>query len=138
MKKSIVFLAFILVSLISFSQNNTVKEEEKVKISYFDASTGRSALGSGIYLTTGLTQGVNQSYQVIMTQDKILIQGFSKIAKTGLKIGPSLGYYKNVPFIGGIAIFSPLGQKVLSTFHWGGYSFGAPEGAMAIEPSFYS
>ena len=54
------------------------------------------------------------------------------IPKVRTLIGPSVGYFQNVPFGGVICKFSPF--KFFSTLHWVGYSFGEPGGKISLTP----
>jgi len=106
-----------------------------MSVTSIDLSGGKSALSSGLFLTANLKKGENL-FQVTLSDERIFINSFFKIGKTGLSFGPSVGYFKNVPFLAVIGTFRPFGSKYFSTFHWGGYSFGQPDGMVSINPTF--
>ena len=135
MKKSFIFLfvvfTFCMVSSV-FGQNDSV-QSKKTELVSVDLSYGKSALSSGLSLAFNL-KGQKTFTQITLSQDIIFLNHFYSVPKLKLNIGPSVGYFQNVPFGGVICKFSPF--KFFSTLHWVGYSFGTPNGKMSIEPSF--
>jgi hypothetical protein len=133
MKKlnSLIVLLVICISTI-FGQTDSI-QSKKTELYSVDLSTGKSALSSGLSLDFNL-KGPNANTQITLRQDRIFVNHLYSIPKLKMSIGPSFGYFQNVPFGGVIGKFSPF--KFFSTLHWVGYSFGTPNGEMSISPSF--
>lgn len=126
------FLAvlMILCSTILFGQ-----ESKKVEVTSMDLSGGRSALSTGLFFTTNLKKGDN-TFQITLSAERIFLNSFYKLGNSGLSFGPSIGIFKNVPYMAVIGTFRPFNSKVFSTFHWAGYSFGQPDGIISANPTF--
>jgi len=131
MKKIIFFFVFFFVVFSIFSQN--IKDSIRFELSSVNISAGKSYLSGGYCLSVGF-KGLNSNTSVTLLKDKMFVNHVYPIAKIKTAIGPSLGYFQNVPLAGAIASFSPY--KFLSTTHWAGYSFGDPGAKMDINPSF--
>jgi len=142
MKKTFfLFFIFFVVMISVQAQNDSsvTQTTSEFQLKNIDFSSGRSALGSGIYI---IFNTVSQKYgasQITIAQDKILVNHFFSIGKKKkIKIGPSAGYFKNVPYAGVISttsLFKKGPLKGFSTLHWAGYSFGQPEDSWEITPS---
>lgn len=132
MKNYFIAIALILSASV-FSQNDDSKKS--FELSNIDFSSGRSALGSGIYIVFNMSSEKMGASQITFASDKILINHFFSLGeKKKIKVGPSGGYFKNVPYVGVISTTSFF--KGFSTIHWFGYSFGQPEEIVEISPSF--
>jgi hypothetical protein len=139
MKKTIFFVLIFVGAMISFTQAQTdssvTQTASRFELKNIDFSSGRSALGSGIYIVFNSASQKYGTSQITFAQDKILVNHFFSIGgKKRVKVGPSGGYFKNVPYVGVIATTAPF--KGFSTLHWIGCSFGQPEGSWEVEPSF--
>jgi len=133
--KKVIFLSIIFVTILCFNvfgQSDSVVAK-KIELSSVELSTGRSALSSGLSLDFFL-KGEKTNTQITLRQDRIFFNHIYSLPKLKISVGPSVGYFQNVPFGGVIGKFSPL--KFFSTLHWVGYSFGEPNKKMNIEPSF--
>lgn len=127
---SVIFSILFAISI--YGQNDSVPVK-KIELNRVDLSTGKSALSSGLSLDFYLNSK-NANTQITLRQDRIFFNYLYSLSKLKMSIGPSVGYFQNVPFGGIIGKFSPF--KFFSTLHWVGYSFGEPNGKMNIEPSF--
>lgn len=134
MKKISILLSVIFVILVSpiFGQTDSV-QSRKMELYSVDLSSGKSALSSGLSIDFNL-KGPNTNTQITLRQDRIFVNHLYSFPKLKIGIGPSFGYFQNVPFGGVMCKFSPF--KFFSTLHWAGYSFGEPNGKMNIKPSF--
>ena len=137
--RKMLFFSFLLGVAFAQAQaqidSSVVQTTPEFELKNIDFSSGRSALGSGIYVIFNSSSANHGASQITIAQDKILVNHLFSIGeKRIIKIGPSGGYFKNVPYVGAIAITSPF--KGFSTLHWTGYSFGQPEGIWEVEPSF--
>ncbi|MDD3711190.1 MAG: hypothetical protein PHP37_01140 [Patescibacteria group bacterium] len=138
MKKAIA-ICFFIFGAIFFAQaqvdSSVAQTASGFQLKNIDFSSGRSALGSGIYIIFNSSSQKYGASQITFAQDKILINHFFSIGgKKKIHLGPSAGYFKNVPYAGAIMTTSPF--KGFSTLHWAGCSFGQPEGSWDVEPSF--
>lgn len=124
---SVIFCS-IFCSISLFGQSS-----DKLSLSAIDFSTGKSALGSGFYVNLNLSSDKNV-LQMTFAEEKIFLNYFFKVNSLKVKIGPTGGYFQNVPFTGAIATWTPC--KVFSTLHWVGYSFGDLGGKVSLDPSF--
>jgi hypothetical protein len=133
----LLFFAFFGAIIFVQAQNDSLVTQttSEFQLKNIDFSSGRSALGSGIYIIFNSASQKYGASQITFAQDKILVNHFFSIGgKKKIKIGPSAGYYKNVPYVGAIMTTSPF--KGFSTLHWAGYSFGQPEDVWEIAPTF--
>lgn len=121
----------VIFSVSSFGQTDSVAVK-KTELSSVDLSTGRNALSNGISLDFYLKSG-NANTQITIRQDRVFFNHLYSLPRLRISIGPSAGYFQNIPFGGIIGRLSPF--KFFSTLHWVGYSFGEPNGKMNIEPS---
>lgn len=139
MKTQVSIVTVMIIMIMSFSfPNNVFGQEEKsndsFKMSYIDVNSGKGPIGAGFYVTFGMNSK-KSVMQVTITEDKTFVNYFFKISKKqSVKIGPSVGYYQNVPLVGAIASWTP--SKYFSTFHWVGWTFGQPMGKISSSPSF--
>lgn len=124
---------YLLLSVILCSVSLFGQSSDKLSLSSIDFSTGKSALGSGFYTTFSLNSNKNV-LQMTFAEEKIFLNYFFKVNSLKMKIGPTGGYFQNVPFTGAIATWTPC--KVFSTLHWVGYSFGDLGGKVSLSPSF--
>ena len=129
MKRIVFLIAVVLSSTMIFGQT------EKIRLSSIDANGGKGALGTGFFVTVNMNKG-NNLFQITLNEERIFLNSFFEIKNTGISAGPTMGFFKNIPFAGVIGIFRPFGSKVVSTFHWVGFGFGQPGGKMSISPSF--
>lgn len=133
MKNIIIILSLLLLSVISAFGQDSVLTEKPIKLSSIELSTGKSALSSGFSAEFNFATKNNKT-QITLRQDRILINSLWTVKKIRVSVGPSFGYFQNVPFAGAIAVFAPF--KFFSTLHWVGYSFGEPNKKLAFKPSF--
>lgn len=129
MKNLLTLIIAVVYSAMIFGQS------ENIRLSSVDVNGGKGALGTGFFLTANLEKGQNL-FQITLNEERIFLNSFFKIKSSGISAGPTMGFFKNIPFAGVIGVFRPFGSKVVSTFHWIGFGFGQPGGKMSISPSF--
>jgi len=135
MKNIIIILSLLLFLVIStFGQKDSVSTAEKsIKLSSIELSTGKSALSAGFSAEFNF-ETKNNKTQIVLREDRIFVNSLWCIKKIRVSVGPSAGYFQNVPFAGAMAVFAPF--KFFSTLHWVGYSFGEPNKKLSFKPSF--
>ena len=139
MKTQVSIVTIMIIMVMSFSFSNSVfgqeeKSKDTFKMSYIDVNSGKSPLGAGFFTTVGMNSR-KSVMQITITEDKVFVNYFCKFSKIqSIKVGPSVGYFQNVPMVGAIGSWTP--SKYFSTFHWVGYTFGMPMGKIESKPSF--
>ncbi|MFP4515091.1 MAG: hypothetical protein ACLFNO_03765 [Parcubacteria group bacterium] len=131
MKK--LFLFLLLSALISSVFGESKKDSTRFKLQTIDLAAGKSFLSGGYTLRLGF-KSANANTLVTLKDDKVFLNHVYPVPKIKSVLGPSVGYFKNVPFAGAIAKFIPT--DFISTLHWAGYAFGEPEAELSFKPSF--
>jgi len=134
--KNLIFIIFLVLSTGAFAQlevDSTKISNDSTKIfhlSSIDLSSGKGAITSGLYLSFSFENKKTILLTTISEKD-LSVAYFYRLFGDKLLIGPSMGYFYNIPWAGPEIIFSPI--KLISTFHWFGFSPGVPDGQ--IEPA---
>lgn len=131
--KKIIILSLLLLFVISAFGQDSALTEKPIRLSSIELSTGKSALSTGFSAEFNF-ETKNNKTQIVLREDRIFINSLGQIKKIRVSVGPSVGYFQNVPFAGAIAVFAPF--KFFSTLHWVGYSFGEPNAKLSFKPSF--
>lgn len=133
MKKIVILFVVIFTFSTVVVGQETLASKSRFELSSADFSAGESFLSGGFALSLGF-KGVNSNTLIMLREDKILINHVYPVLKIRTALGPSFGYFQNVPFAGAIVNFKP--HKLVSTMHWAGYLFGEPKAQVDINPRF--
>lgn len=128
--KVMIISLFAFISFVVFGQDS---DSTRLELSSVDFSAGKSYLSGGFSLGIGFQRN-SANTLIFLKEDKIFVNHVYPISKIRTLLGPSFGYFQNVPFTGAIIHFNP--HRLISTMHWAGYSFGKPDGKMNINPDF--
>ncbi|MFA4941666.1 MAG: hypothetical protein WC582_03690 [Patescibacteria group bacterium] len=137
MKKNLVIIfSFLTISVLAESKVDstlTRNNSTDIYLSSIDISSGKGAISSGLYLYFNL-ESDKAILQTTISENDLEITYFYRLFKDKILIGPNIGYFCNIPYGGAMVVFSPI--KYISTLHWGGWSFGQPNGKMEPDASF--
>ena len=127
----------IVVVGLLFATFSVVAQEDdlssKFELVSADIVTGKGYLSGGYALSFAF-RSEKALTLITLREDKVFINHLYPLMNKKFSLGPSTGHFCNVPFAGAIAKFSPW--KAIETLHWTVYSFGLPNEAVNINPSF--